>query len=79
MLMVKFCEPHMFHYPELRKSLDRHGMPHLLIETEHEGIPVETLRTRIEALLERIRRRKSAMSGQPQPAPAPSSIETQEH
>lgn len=78
-LMAKFCEPHMFHYPELRKSLDRHGVPHLLIETEHEGIPVETLRTRIEAMLERIRRKKSSTSGQPHAAPAPSSVEMQEH
>ncbi len=55
-LMVKFCEPHMLYYPELRKRLTEHGVPHLLIETEHEGVPVETVRTRVEALLERIRR-----------------------
>ncbi|HEY1972500.1 MAG TPA: 2-hydroxyacyl-CoA dehydratase family protein [Pseudonocardia sp.] len=55
-LMVRFCEPHMLYYPELRKRLDERGIPHLLIETEHEGLPVETVRTRVEALLERIRR-----------------------
>lgn len=55
-LMVKFCEPHMLYYPELRKELDRRNIPHLLIETEHEGLPLESLRTRVEALLERIRR-----------------------
>ncbi len=54
-LMVKFCEPHMLYYPELRKELDSRGIPHLLIETEHEGLPLESLRTRVEALLERIR------------------------
>jgi benzoyl-CoA reductase/2-hydroxyglutaryl-CoA dehydratase subunit BcrC/BadD/HgdB len=55
-LMVRFCEPHMFHYPELRKALEASGVPHLLIETEHEGLPLEALRTRVEAFLERIRR-----------------------
>lgn len=55
-LMVRFCEPHMLYYPELRKRLNERGIPHLLIETEHEGLPVETVRTRVEALLERIRR-----------------------
>jgi len=55
-LMAKFCEPHMLYYPELRKALDARGIPLLLVETEHEGIPVETLRTRVETFLEKIRR-----------------------
>ncbi|HEY4004907.1 MAG TPA: 2-hydroxyacyl-CoA dehydratase family protein [Pseudonocardia sp.] len=55
-LMVRFCEPHMLYYPELRRRLGQRGIPHLLIETEHEGLPVETVRTRVEAFLERIRR-----------------------
>jgi benzoyl-CoA reductase/2-hydroxyglutaryl-CoA dehydratase subunit BcrC/BadD/HgdB len=59
-LMAKFCEPHMLYYPELRKALNERGIPHVLIETEHEGMPVETIRTRIEAMLERIRRTKPA-------------------
>lgn len=69
-LMAKFCEPHMFHYPELRKALDAHGVPHLLIETEHEGIPMEALRTRVEAMLERIRRKQSQQQGAPDKRPA---------
>jgi benzoyl-CoA reductase subunit C len=56
-LMAKFCEPHMLYYPELRKALDANGVPHLLIETEHEGLPIETIRTRVETFLERIRRK----------------------
>jgi benzoyl-CoA reductase subunit C len=56
-LMAKFCEPHMLYYPELRKALDRSEVPHLLIETEHEGLPLESVRTRVETFLERIRRR----------------------
>jgi bcr-type benzoyl-CoA reductase subunit C len=55
-LMAKFCEPHMLYYPELRKALDRSNVPHLLIETEHEGLPLESIRTRVETFLERIRR-----------------------
>ncbi|MFZ0973216.1 MAG: 2-hydroxyacyl-CoA dehydratase family protein [Solirubrobacteraceae bacterium] len=55
-LMAKFCEPHMLYYPELRKALDRSHVPHLLIETEHEGLPIETVRTRVETFLARIRR-----------------------
>lgn len=61
-LMAKFCEPHMLYYPELRKRLTERGIPHLLIETEHEGVPVETIRTRVEALLERIHRTQLAHS-----------------
>ncbi|MET8430690.1 2-hydroxyacyl-CoA dehydratase family protein [Nocardia sp. NPDC004860] len=57
-LMAKFCEPHMLYYPELRKALDARGIPSLLLETEHEGNPVETLRTWVETFVERIRRRR---------------------
>ncbi|KAA9150050.1 2-hydroxyacyl-CoA dehydratase [Amycolatopsis acidicola] len=59
-LMPKFCEPHMLYYPELRKRLDVENIPQLRIETEHEGIPLESFRTRIEALVERTRRRRPA-------------------
>ena len=55
-LMAKFCEPHMLYYPELRKTLLRSQVPHLLIETEHEGLPAESIRVRMEAFLEQIRR-----------------------
>jgi benzoyl-CoA reductase subunit C len=56
-LMAKFCEPHMLLYPELRKMMDERDIPYLLIETEHEGLPMESMRTRVEALVERISRR----------------------
>lgn len=51
-LLVKYCEPHMLYLPELRKALEAKGIPHLLLETEHEGMPLETMRTRIEATFE---------------------------
>ncbi|KRB76117.1 benzoyl-CoA reductase [Nocardioides sp. Root190] len=59
-LMPKFCEPHMLFYPELRRALDEAGVPQLLIETEHEGIPLESFRTRLEALIERTHRNRPA-------------------
>jgi benzoyl-CoA reductase subunit C len=59
-LMAKFCEPHMYYYPEVKEAFERHGVPHLLIETEHEGIPLEGLRTRIETFVEVVRRRQAA-------------------
>lgn len=55
-LVAKFCEPHMLYYPELRKKFHDSGVPHLLIETEHEGLPLEMLKTRVEALIEGIQR-----------------------
>ena len=58
-LIPKFCEPHMLYYPELRKALDEAGIPHLQLETEHEGIPLESFRTRIEALVERAHRTRA--------------------
>jgi bcr-type benzoyl-CoA reductase subunit C len=60
-LMAKFCEPHMLYYPELRKALDANDIPLLLVETEHEGVPVESLRTKVETFVERIRRQKSSV------------------
>ena len=58
-LMAKFCEPHMLYFPELRKEFNRLKIPFLLIETEHEGLALEMLRTRVEALIERARRSSS--------------------
>jgi len=57
-LLPKFCEPHMLYYPELRKGLDAAGIPQLLLETEHEGLPAESFRTRVEALVERVQRKR---------------------
>lgn len=59
-LMPKFCEPHMLYFPELRKALEAADVPQLLIETEHEGLPIESFRTRVEALVERALRKRPA-------------------
>lgn len=58
-LMAKFCEPHMYYYPEVKEAFEKAGMPHLLIETEHESMALESLKTRVETFLEIIKRRKA--------------------
>jgi benzoyl-CoA reductase subunit C len=59
-LMAKFCEPHMYYYPEIKEAFERHGIAHLLIETEHESMPLQAFKTRIETFLEVIKRRAAA-------------------
>lgn len=56
-LMVKFCEPHMYYYPDIKERFEAHGIPHLMIETEHEEMPIEGLRTRLETFFEVMRHR----------------------
>jgi benzoyl-CoA reductase subunit C len=59
-LMAKFCEPHMYYYPEVKEAFEKAGVPHLLIETEHEAMAVEGLKTRVETFLEIVKRRQAA-------------------
>jgi hypothetical protein len=59
-LQVKYCEPHMYFYPEIKEAFDRAGIPHLLIETEHEEMPMEAMKTRVETFLEIAKRRIAA-------------------
>lgn len=60
-LMAKFCEPHMFFYPEIKEAFEKHGIPHLLVETEHEGVALESLKTRVDAFVEVVGRRAAAV------------------
>jgi benzoyl-CoA reductase subunit C len=59
-LMAKFCEPHMYYYPEIKEAFEARGVPHLLIETEHETTALEGLRTRVESFLEMVKRQAAA-------------------
>lgn len=59
-LMVKFCEPHMYFYPEIKEAFEDRGIPHLLIETEHEEMPIEALKTRVETFVEIAKRRATS-------------------
>ena len=61
-LMAKFCEPHMYYYPEIKEAFEAKGVPHLLIETEHETTALEGIRTRVETFLEIVKRQARAKS-----------------
>lgn len=66
-LMAKFCEPHMYYYPEVKEAFERADVPHLLIETEHEGMAMEYMRTRVESFVELVRRRRGVARAVLQP------------
>jgi benzoyl-CoA reductase subunit C len=51
-LLLKFCDPHAFDYPYLRKHLDEAGIPNLLLEVEDPLPSLGPLKTRLEAFLE---------------------------
>jgi benzoyl-CoA reductase subunit C len=50
----------MYYYPEIKERLEREGIPQLLIETEHESMPLEAFKTRIETFIEIVKRRAAA-------------------
>ncbi|MBC7264304.1 MAG: 2-hydroxyacyl-CoA dehydratase [Chloroflexi bacterium] len=49
----KYCDPHAFDYPRLKSVLERAGVPHLCLETEHT-VASGQVRTRVEAFVEMI-------------------------
>jgi bzd-type benzoyl-CoA reductase N subunit len=51
-LLLKFCDPHAFDYPYIRKSLDEAGIPVMLMEIDDPLPPEGQLKTRFEAFLE---------------------------
>jgi len=51
-LLLKFCEPHFFDYPQLKEILEKNGKKTLLIELEFPIASIEQIRTRIEAFYE---------------------------
>ena len=55
-LVVKFCEAHMIYYPFVKDTLAAEGVPHLLLETEHEVVSLEGTKTRIQAFIEILRK-----------------------
>ena len=56
-LLAKFCEPHYFYYPRIKKTFETAGFPHLLVETEHESKAGGNVRTRVESFVEMIKSR----------------------
>jgi len=53
-LIHKFCDPHSFDIPYLKKRLDSEGIPNTFIEIEDQGSIGERLKTRFEAFMEMI-------------------------
>ncbi|WP_202319934.1 2-hydroxyacyl-CoA dehydratase subunit D [Archaeoglobus neptunius] len=51
-LLLKFCEPQFYDYPQLREELEKMGKSVMLLELEFPIASYEQLRTRIEAFYE---------------------------
>ena len=51
----KFCEPHAFDYPHVKKALDAAQIPSLNLEIEQGSVSIEQMRTRVSALVETIK------------------------
>jgi benzoyl-CoA reductase subunit C len=54
-IQLKFCEPLIYDYPDLKKGLDREGIPNLLLETELQSLAVGQIKTRVQAFAEILR------------------------
>ena len=52
--LFKYCEPHAFDYPHVKKALDAAGIPSLNLEFEQGSVSIGQLRTRVGALVETI-------------------------
>ncbi len=51
---LKFCDPHAFDYPDIKKALDGEGIPSIMIEAE-DRLPSEgQLKTRFETFIEMV-------------------------
>ncbi len=51
-LLLKFCDPHAFDYPYLKKMLDDAGIPSILIEAENQFALDEQIGNRVDAFME---------------------------
>ncbi len=51
-MFLKFCDPHSFDYPYLKKMLDHEGIPSLLVEMEDQYLSEAQFKTRCEAFIE---------------------------
>jgi benzoyl-CoA reductase/2-hydroxyglutaryl-CoA dehydratase subunit BcrC/BadD/HgdB len=51
-LQLKFCDPHSFDYPYLKETLDRAGIPSMLLEIEAQLPPEGQLATRFETFIQ---------------------------
>ncbi|MDR2132758.1 MAG: 2-hydroxyacyl-CoA dehydratase family protein [Clostridiales Family XIII bacterium] len=51
-VLLKFCDPEEYDYPICKAELEAAGIPHLMIEIDHNAKNFETLRTRIQSFAE---------------------------
>ncbi len=51
-LFYKYCEPHFFDHPDLKKALDAKGIPSLLLEVDDPATSQEQMKIRIQAFVE---------------------------
>ncbi len=51
-LFYKYCEPHYFDYPDLKKALEARGIPSLLLEIDDPATSQGQLKIRIQAFVE---------------------------
>lgn len=51
-MLLKFCEPFSFDYPDIKKELEAMEIPFLLVEMDRHNEVGEQMRTRIETILE---------------------------
>jgi bcr-type benzoyl-CoA reductase subunit C len=51
-LIAKYCEPHLFLFPFIKEALTKAGIPFLMLETEHEVVSLEGMKTRLQAFIE---------------------------
>jgi bcr-type benzoyl-CoA reductase subunit C len=62
-LQPKYCEHQNFAYVYQHKTLAEGGMDHILIESEHEIISFEQIRTKIQAFVEMIQAKATEKKG----------------
>lgn len=51
-LFYKYCEPHYFDYPDLKRALEEKGIPSLLLELDDPAASQAQLKIRIQAFVE---------------------------
>jgi benzoyl-CoA reductase subunit C len=51
-VFLKFCDPHLFDYPYIKKMLEAENIPSLLFEVEEGALSQGQFRTRCEAFIE---------------------------
>lgn len=51
-MLLKFCEPFAFDYPDVKKELEALSIPFLMVEMDRHNVVDEQMRTRIDTMLE---------------------------